>query len=470
MRVIPRVGLKLSILIYAIFHFTTYFYENNILILLVAISGISLFVLAAIRLKLKYIKMPFGLILVGIIVMLASGTSMTDGLINGFLEMRNMVGLLIIVPMISWVLNEEPYIDSIMSFAHNLLDTSRKFYFGIASFTQIIAYFLLFGSISMMYQFVNMILKDEHGEPWENYKGTALIRGFALSVMWVVSIPSFAFVVEIMGASLGLSILQGLVISSIGIMIALIFSHFEEKRYGVNLTAGLQTEIDEVLSHTKDKKQMHRNVIEFAILFITLFGSILILQAFSNIELLVLIPLVVFVWIILYFIVKRRPRKLIWEAKKYVDKDMEKQAYQLCVMLGAGVLIYGLNQTGFAAFVVDGIYSMQEAFPFLNVLYFLPFIVIVLGFFGLGPLTVMVLVGGILETINLPYPAELIVLAVTSGSTISILLSPLIMPVIILSSMNGQSALKNGIGYNWKFAIVIYVLAQVWIQVGVFIA
>src|SRR5699024_4098002 len=107
------------------------------------------------------------------------------------------------------LLREKPYMEAIMSFGQNVLNTSRKFYLGMISFTQIIAYFLLFGSIPMMYQVVNMVLKDRQSEAWENFKGTALLRGFALSTLWVVSIPSFAFVVETMDASLSISIIQG---------------------------------------------------------------------------------------------------------------------------------------------------------------------------------------------------------------------------------------------------------------------
>lgn len=161
---------------------------------------------------------------------------------------------------------------------------------------------------------------------------------------------------------------------------------------------------------------------------------------------------------------KRRPREFIHNAGVYVEQDLVSGSFQLCIMLGAGVLIYGLNQTGFGEFVIDGINGLQEIFPFINVLYLLPLMVIILGFFGLGPLTVMVLVGGILESLDLPYPPELIVLTVSSGSAISILLSPMIMPIIVLSSANGLNGFKNGIGFNLKYALVIYVMVQVYVQ------
>lgn len=460
-------GLRVSIIVFAILHFFTYFYENELLLQVLSLSGFGILLFAIFTLSIRNIKLPFALFLIGIVILLVSGGSLVDALLEGFLEMRNMVGLLVIIPLVSWVLREEDYLDAILRFFHKALDTSRKFYFGIASFIQVIAYFLLFGSISMVYQFVNTILKNERGEAWENFKGTALLRGFALSVMWVVSIPSFAYAVEVMNAPLGISILQGMAVAFCGIIVAVIFSYFEEKKYGVDLTAGIESEIETAQSADISKKQTNRLVIEFAALFISLFGTIFLLQGIVNIELLVLIPLVVVAWIIVYYLVKRKPSKLAGKAKDYVLNEMNNRSYQLNMMLGAGMMIFALNQTGFAPFIANSITALEESIPFLNALYFLPLLVIILGFFGLGPLTVMALVGGILGSMELPYPPELIVLAITSGSAISILLSPLIMPVIMLSGENKLSAFKNGIQFNWKFALVIYVMVQIYVQLRI---
>src|SRR5690625_3745593 len=133
-------------------------------------------------------------------------------------------------------------------------------------------------------------------------------------------------------------------------------------------------------------------------------------------------------------------------------------------MLSVGVLISSLHQTNFSMYVVNGLTITQETFPFINVLSLLPFIIIILGLMGLGPLTVMVLVAGMLESMSFPYPTELIVLSITSGSVISTLISPLIMPVIVLSAANKLSILTNGFTFNWKFALTFYLMIQLYIQ------
>ncbi|MGM8212287.1 hypothetical protein ACLIBH_05750 [Virgibacillus sp. W0430] len=462
-------GLRLSIASFALLHFFTAFIHSSNLEYVLSISGICILIFAGIKSTLFKFKIPVFLLLIGVGIIIFTDGPVIEGIMHGILQMRNIIGLLIVVPLISWVLQEEPYVEDIMAFFHTFINTSRKFYFGLVAFTQVIAYFLLFGSIPMMYQFVNVILKEQKGEVWENFKGTALLRGFALSTMWVISIPSFIFSVETLGASLWIAILQGFGMALLGTVVAVLFSMFQEKSYGVELTPALNTEINNVLKHASNVEIRKQKVLEFALLFITLFGTIFVLHAVLHVPLMLIIPIVVVVWTSVFYLMKRKVRKFFRVAKHYVMEDMMKQSYQLSVMVAVGVLIYGLNQTEFATVVVEGLYYTQNHLPFINLLYLLPFIVIILGFFSLGPLTVMVLVAGILESLSLPYPPELIVLAITSGSVISILLSPVVMPVIILSAANGLGLFTNGIKFNIKYSIVFYVLVQIYIQLRIYL-
>src|SRR5699024_3190897 len=153
---------------------------------------------------------------------------------------------------------------------------------------------------------------------------------------------------------------------------------------------------------------------------------------------------------------KQRTYKFKMIAQQYLSEGLKNQTSSLVLMLIIGVLIYSLNQTNFAVNVVEGINTLESYVSWLNPLYLLPFIVFILGMLGLGPLTVMVLVAGILNTLTLPYPPELIVLAITSGIVISILISPLILPLIVLSAANGLHSFPNAIKFSWKFCLLFY--------------
>lgn len=169
----------------------------------------------------------------------------------------------------------------------------------------------------------------------------------------------------------------------------------------------------------------------------------------------------------LYFLVKRKPSSFVVETRYYFTVGIAKQAQQFSILIAAGLLIYALNQSNAGDYVIGGMNYLTGIVPVLNVLFLVPFIIIFLGFIGLGPLPVIVLVTGVLEAIPFPYPPELVVLAVTSGSVISIILSPFVMPVIILSSVNGLGGIRNGLQFNLKFAVAFYIMVQLFIQTAI---
>jgi len=456
--------LKIIILIYALFHFITFFWEAGPLMELLSLSGIFILILSFLYNTLRNFKLPFTLLIISSLILFSSHTHFYVGFSSGMLQMRSVIGLLIVIPLISAVLREEPYIEDIMALFHRFIHTSKRFYFVVVSFTQLIAYFLLFGAIPMMHQFVNIILKNETSLAWENYKGTALLRGFSLSTLWVISIPSFIFVVETLGAPLLITIVQGMSLALLGTILAVVFAHFQEKRFGIQITPVLQKRVAEAVSNASPPETRFKKLIEFILLFITLFGTVFVIHGIFHASLMIVIPIVIVVWLSCFYLIKGRVRKLPIVFSRYFRHDLSSQSYQLSVMLSVGVLIYSLHQTNFSMYVVNGLTITQETFPFINVLSLLPFIIIILGLMGLGPLTVMVLVAGMLESMSFPYPTELIVLSITSGSVISTLISPLIMPVIVLSAANKLSILTNGFTFNWKFALTFYLMIQLYIQ------
>ena len=464
---LAKKGYTLFITLYVLMHFVVYFTGGETLSPVLSIFGLTAFLLGYFFLPMKQAAISLLLLVIALIIHLTAGTSLIEATVSGFTVMSGLIALLLIVPTISWVLEEKPYIEAVINFAQNLLNTSRKFYFGMMVITQIISYFLLFGSIPMVYGMIDDFLENQKGEVWENYKGTALLRGFSLTTMWVVSIPSFIFAVQALGASLGLSILQGFVIAFAGTLLSVVFSHFQERHYGVDLTAGIQEELGRIEEQKKEDPNGNRDAAEFGLLFVTLFGSIFILNAIWPVDLLLIIPIVIVAWVLLYFIVRRRSSAIVENGKTYVGKSIPNKAQQFSILLAAGFLINAVNQSGYGEYIIDGLFYITDAVPFLNFLWVLPFVVIILGFIGLGPLTVIVLVSGILQGVELPYPPEIVVLGITSGSVISIMLSPLILPSIILSSVNKLSIIKNGLLFNFKYAIAFYVMVQIYLQLFV---
>lgn len=458
-------GFIFSVSSYALLHFITYFYDSPALTVLLSLMGVLILLTALLMLPLKKIQLQLFLIFMAIIVLVSTSQSVSVDIIQALQQMRSLIGLLLIVPIISWVLKEEPYIEEIMSFAHNFLNKSQKFYFGLMAMTQVISHFLLFGVVPMMYQFIETFLKDHKGEAWENFKGTAILRGFGLSTLWVISIPSFIFAVEALDATLWKSIFLGFVFAFAGTILSVVFSYYQEKKYDMDFSSVLRQEIEKAMKNSRNQGKWNKDVAEFFLLFLSLFGTIFIVHEVTKLEFLLTIPLVILVWTFCYFLFKNRTAHLVEETRYYFSTGIAKQAQQFSILISAGLLIFALNQSNVGGYVINGMNFLTEIVPFLNILFLIPFVVIFLGFIGLGPLPVIVLVTGVLEGVSFPYPPELVVLAITSGSVISIILSPFVMPVIILSSVNGLSGIRNGLQFNLKFAMAFYVMVQLFIQI-----
>src|SRR5690606_26581667 len=153
--------------------------------------------------------------------------------------------------------------------------------------------------------------------------------------------------------------------------------------------------------------------------------------------------------------------------KKYVKDGVATRAREISILFAASFLISAMTKSGLSITIMNRLYEWTELIPGLNFLWVLPLIVLLFGFFGLGPLTVMVLIAGIVKSIQLPYPPELIVLAINLGSSLSVLVSPLVIPVLFLSSVNNISPVKNSIKQNWLFAIGLYFIVQLYIQLRI---
>lgn len=462
---IVRLGFTISIFSYVVLHLLAFFMNKAWMLHAMSFSGLIALLFALIYLKPKNGLVPYFLTTAALILgYFTLGEAMWVQLWEGLRQMRGIILLLIFVPIIGWVLREEDYIEALIGFAKDLLRTSKRFYVGIMLVTQIIAYFLLFAAIPMVFQFVQVLLGDKKNEDWEHYKGTALLRGFGLCTLFVISIPSLAYIIDLTGAPLGFTLMQGLFISFCGILLSIVFIRVHEKVSGLDYSAGIQEELDRKIS-SENSQRYKRLAYEFGLLFITLFGPILVLNSLVDWGLLMAISTGVFFWAIIYFMMKKKWAIFVNYIRLYVQEGMLPKTQEMGLLLAAGMMISIVNASGVGILIIDSLIYFSDQYTFIHILGVLPIMVIFLGFLGLGPLTVLVLVGGILQGAPLPYPPELIVLSLTLGSAITVFLSPVILPLIVLSQANGLSGWRNGIKFNIGFAAVFYAMVLIYMMI-----
>lgn len=466
MRKIASAGFILSLSLFSLFHFIELLYSSAFITAALSCFGICSLFFTLILLPWRVLLPPLLMLTAALLIMITSA-EVEPALFfwEGARQMRALLVMLLLIPMVSWVLQQENYIGALTGFFQKQLQTSKRFYFGILTTTQISAYFLLFGSIPVMFQLLQNIVGSKKKEDWESFKASALLRGFSLSTLWVISTPSLAYVVTIMKADIVVIVVQGALIALLGVVLAVLLFYFDEKSYSLNITG----ELKQIFSDYRKDKQQSSLVLEFCGLFLSLLAAIFLMNSLLPFDILTILPIVIFSWTLLYFLLKRKVVQLYKEFRQYLSpaNGLSSRAREFSIFLAAGFLIYSLNGSGWGYVVVEGVYSLTEKVAWLNLLWFLPFTVPLLAMGGLMPSTVMVLVGGILQHIPLPYPPELIVLALATGSVFAVLLSPMIVPAIVLSGENGRSPLKNSLISQWKFALLFYICTQAYIQAAI---
>src|SRR5699024_3233261 len=87
-------GLRMSIITFAFLHFVTAFWGVDFLVFGLELSGLTLFIFSIGYFSVPKFKLPLTIFIAGIIVLMMSGHSLCDGVTNGIILMRSMVGLL----------------------------------------------------------------------------------------------------------------------------------------------------------------------------------------------------------------------------------------------------------------------------------------------------------------------------------------------------------------------------------------
>jgi len=391
------------------------------------------------------------------------GDGLAGRLYEGFRHMRLLLPVLLVFPMFSWVLKLEPYVESTMAYAGRRLRNGRQMHFVLFAVTQFISSFLMIGAIHFMHRWMQSLLEKKAGLEWEEFKGTIALRGFALATLWVISIPSFSYVVSVFHANVAVMIAQGLLFALFGVWLTILIQSRKDRKSGIKPSEELFSEL-----RTSEMKLAEQrtdaNVREFLLIFLALMAVIFAMHGLTGLALLYLIPIILFPGVAFIFIAKKKGKQFAGELKSYLARELPNRSYEMGLFVATGLFIHAMNTSGWSRAIVTSIYDATDQLPLVNILFLLPWIIVGLSFMGLTPLTNMVLLGGIIQSIHLPYPPELVAFSMTVGSMMGHVLSPITVAAVVLSAANGKSTWFNSIRSNWAFALLFYAASQIYVQ------
>lgn len=433
---------------------------NESVILIKSFFGVFLLISSFFLSKIRDSLMPIVLLSAALILMVISGMDVQlMEMFVGFQEMHPIIVIVLVIPLISIVLKQKPYIESVMVFGIKWIKSSVHFHFLLLVFTQCISFFLLPTTVPVVYQFVSKLFGNE--SQWEVIQTTAIYRSVALAGVWVISFPSFAYAVEVLEVPLVTAIFQGVLLSALGVLLSVLFVIKLVKRSGMSFKIEEFTEV--VVKRQQDLLNVKENAIEFLFLFSSLLMSILLFNFLLPLSLLTVIPLVTIIWTGIYFVVKKEKKPLLSDMKQFVKTGLIQKQKEINIFITAGFLVTALETSGIGEFLIKELYMLSTEHILFNLLLFFPLIITFFGMIGIPPSASMIMVVEFVNKLPYDYSNSTVLLSLTLGTAISVLISPIAVPGVLLSSINGQRPWQNSIQKNLYYAIVFFCISEIYI-------
>lgn len=375
----------------------------------------------------------------------------------GLREMSAIIPLIILISLVSWIINHRPYVKALMNLGKKRITTTNRFYTFVAGITHFISSFMTEGGITFVHQMFHNEKKLSVSKlAWDFTLSTAIMRGFTLTVLWTAIHPTFAYGIAGTNAPLLPTMLKGFGLACIGFVISIIIYRMQMKQKQI------PTNIMPDLSVSSEEE--HDGLVgKFLFWVLLIMAGIFITSQWFHLNILLSVPVVIVIVTALYFVSNQAlsQYKQLWY--RFVTVDLEKRKKEVFVILSAGLLVGTLKETG-QGHVLFEYFLVTVDLLNINILIGLTFAVILLGFCGITPIPAMVLISGILVNVPGGYPPDLVVLSLLLGVSVTLIIAPVTVPLILISGLNERSILENGFRWNILFGITLLIVGLIYIQ------
>ena len=360
--------------------------------------------------------------------------------IDGINYMLNISSILVIMQLFTIPIKLDDYEEALTYLILRTFKNERMVYMFTLVVTHLFSSFLLFGTIPVMISLLGEPLKKIIKD-YRRFTSTALTRSYSMVVMWAPGAVNILLVITATGAKWVDMFFLGIILSVWGILLS----------YLTQLKYLSDKPLKSVQAAIYDKKQNSSAAYKklYFILGIVIVLVLLIMffdqLAFGdNTSRVMLASLVVSgAWLATFI---KHP-KFSGALSEYLNVSLAKTIDLAVLYISLGVFSKALELSGI----------LRMFYPFVGVLaevtglFMLPVIsilVFLLSLIGLHPFIILVILGKIVMSLNLPFSAAVIATALIFGSSISYMTSPF--AGIVLTSAKYLDATPVEVGFKWN--------------------
>ncbi|MBP3953575.1 hypothetical protein [Bacillus suaedae] len=446
----------ISLVLFISSYFLSLIWQMPLFVELLSGAGLVMLVSTLFVLPKKDLLLPILLLAVSMSIILITSSSPLV-LWIGLREMSAIVPLIILISLVGWIIGHRPYVKALILLGEKRITTTFRFYFLVSAMTHFIASFMTVGGIPFVYQIFKDSKKPTISEDaWEFALSTAIMRGFTLTVLWTAVHPAFAYVIVGTNAPLLPTAIKGIGLAFIGFFISFFVFRLQAKR--LQMPSDITPDLP-----MNDNQRLNGLISQFVLWVLLIMGGILLTNLWFSIDILLAVPIVIVAVTTLYFLCNHSMTQYKTLLIGLVKHDLGKKKKEIMLILAAGILVGTLKETGYGQ-VLFSYFLLVIDFMNINILIGLTLIVVLLGFCGFPPIPAMVLLSGILVDIPGSYSLDLIALSLLLGVSVTLIIAPVTVPLLLLSGQNGRSLAENGFHSNLLFGLALLVIGTLYIQ------
>ena len=381
--------------------------------------------------------------------------------IAGINYMLNISAILVIMQLFTIPIKLDDYADTMRYLILRTFKNERSIYIFTLLVTHVFATFLLFGTMPVMISLFGAPLKKIVVD-FKRFTSTSLTRSYAMVVSWAPGAVNILLVINATGARW----LDMLPLSMCITVLGLILAYLMHRRYlsvaSLPQYGGENGQQDEVSGHAYRKIGFICGIAATLIIVILLFDR---LGFGDNTSRVMLASLIVASLWLASFIGKPGFKGAMDE---YLNINLVKTVDLAVLYVSLGIFSKALEVSGMLNFFYPyvGIIAGRTGVFILPVFSMMVFI---LSLMGLHPFIILVVLGKIAVSLNLPYTPEVLSAALLFGATISYMTSPFAGIVLTAAKFLDASSYQVGIRWNGLYGLVFFVLGTIVIMFwGVF--
>jgi hypothetical protein len=445
-----------ALVVFIFMYFVSTIFHATLIMELLSALGLVMLISILIVIPKRGLILPILLISLSMLIVWSTASSPVV-LWRGLREMSAIIPLVILITLVSWIIGHRPYVKALLYRGTKRISTTSRFYSLVTVLSHFISSFMTVGGVPFVYQmFRNSKKVSVSLESWEFTLSTAIMRGFTLTVLWTAVHPAFAYGIVGTKAPLLPTMAKGFGLACIGFVISIIMYRVQMKRKQMSIDIIPDLSI-------RSEERLDGLVGKFLFWVSLLMGGVLLTNQLLQLDVLLAVPVVIVIVTTLYFVSNRSVSqyKQLWV--RLVSVDLGKKKKEMLLILSAGLLVGTLKETGYGE-VLFSYFLTAVDWLNINILIGLTFVVILLGFCGFPPIPAMVLLSGVLVNIPGGYSPDLVALSLLLGVSVTLVIAPVTVPLLLISGQNGRSLAENGFRWNILFALPLLIIGLLYIQ------